>query len=72
MMLVHAKTGRPMNPGDRVTTFKGEKGRLVAAYPPRHQGSTGKVIVILDGPPKSGECEFYPSVIGAKFRTEGL
>jgi hypothetical protein len=68
--------GTELNPGDRVTTIRGEEGTLRTFTPPQQPGSPGRVFVQLDV--KQGrasnlktqapiETIFAPSVIGAKW-----
>jgi hypothetical protein len=42
-------------------TFRGEKVHLIDWFPPRHAGSSGKVLV---AGPTIGEREFFPQVCG--------
>jgi len=65
MKLVHEKTAEVINIGDKVTTFRGEKGTLMSVQEPRHSGSTGRVGVKLKGTKYLSL--FYPSVIDAKW-----
>lgn len=63
--LIDEETGKVVNVGDTVTTFRGEQKTLKAVYP--HDGKTGKV--------QLGSDDFsrllYPSVIGCTFVQEG-
>lgn len=69
MKLVDEKTGQEIKAGDKVTTFRGEKGTLVSWAPPRTINSSGKVTVKFGKHDIHGR-EFYPSVIGAKIVEE--
>jgi len=57
------KNGNEIKPGDTVTTFRGEKAKLVSFRPPHKLSSTGHVFIRSDDNKVYGE--FYPSVIGA-------
>lgn len=62
LVLINEKTGKRINIGDTVKTFRGETRTLESFYmkaPP----STGRVIL-------SGGGEYYPGVIGAKIISE--
>lgn len=61
--LVDAQTKETMYFDQRVSTFDGQLGRLTWATPPKHDGSTGRVYVTIDG--TGFQREFFPSVIGA-------
>jgi hypothetical protein len=62
--LIDNQTGQVINEGDEVVTFRGEKAKLIRAFP--NDGKTGKVkISILDKPNDPGY--YFPSVIGAHF-----
>ena len=56
------ETGKQVNIGDRVTTFRGEEAVLKAVYP--RDGMTGKVAL------ESHLGLLYPSVIGCEFMPE--
>src|ERR1700751_1606864 len=60
--LIDIKTNNEIKAGDTVTTFRGEKGKLISIEAPRHSGSTGRVYVQLG----SRYAEFFPTVINAK------
>lgn len=63
MKLIDNKTGKELQIGDLVTTFRDEKAKLVGFAEPSHSGSTGRVTIQYE---ESGYCrEFYPAVIGA-------
>jgi len=64
MILVNKKTGSRLWKGDRVTTFRGEHGRLTGMTPPHKPSSTGRVYVEIG---KTSH-EFFPSVVGAEWR----
>ena len=68
MRLIHEKTGQPLNIGDPVVTFRGERGVLTGSAEPRHSGSTGRVCLRLGD--ADGSAEFFPSVIDAKWVAE--
>lgn len=70
MKLISEISGNTINPGDEVTTFRGEVGKLISAIQPRHAGSTGHVHISFDG--SACGAVFYPSVIGAKFVEEDV
>lgn len=77
--LIHEPTGKELKAGDVVKDFRGDKheilphsheapGGLYGGYPPRHEGSTGRV-GLRDK--KSGhELAYYPGVINAKWVQE--
>lgn len=56
--LVH-KDGHEVRIGDEVTTFRGERGRLLSWSPPLTPQSTGRVEVEYD----NVVCSWYPGVI---------
>ena len=66
MKLINSTTKKEIKEGDRVTTFRGEKGTLTGNRPPQHEGSTGKVYVKFGA--EGSEREYYPSVIGAEWK----
>jgi hypothetical protein len=66
--LYDTKTGRMLVKGDRVKTFRGEAGTLLHAQEPQHAGSTGRVIIQLDG--AQYVSSFFPGVIDAEWRDE--
>ena len=52
--------------GVQAKTFKGEDCTVVGMREPHKPGSTGRVIVKLNG----NEREFFPGVIGAEWKGE--
>lgn len=72
MILIDSKTRLPLKVGDKVKTFRGEPGKLLAVYPPRSIASSGHVSVRLD---KEAPEQFWNNywnavVIGAEFVEE--
>jgi hypothetical protein len=63
LVLVRENSGLRVFAGEMVVTFRGAICRLVSGTPPRHPGSTGRVVVMEDGM----EQEFFPSVVGLKW-----
>ena len=63
MVLVRENSGLRVFAGEAVITFRGAICQLVSGTPPRHPGSTGRVVL------REGEMEqeFYPSVVGLKW-----
>lgn len=61
--LLDKNTLEPINRGDTVTTFRGEKGTLEGGRVPHKPSSTGRVYVKGEGEPYTSE--FFPSVIDA-------
>ncbi len=67
--LVYESTGKAVSIGDKVKTFRGDTVTVLAVKPPRHSGSTGRVVVRFED--ENFEQEFYPSVIGAEWKAIG-
>jgi hypothetical protein len=65
MRLVDRATGEQLSRGDKVETFRGERGRLQDFRAPHKPSSSGRIWV------KIGDyvAEFFPSVINAEFRS---
>lgn len=62
--LINSMTGKQINPGDGVTTFRGDECVLRNFRPPHKPSSTGRVgLDNLDG---TFAGEFFPSVIEAE------
>ncbi len=61
--LIDEKSGRAIDIGEEVTTFRGEKYRLESFTPPRGP-STGRVYIRAEG--AEFAAGYYPSVIGAR------
>ena len=59
--LIHDDSRLPVRVGDKVNTFRGEPA-VVNGWipPPRHFGSTGRVVLSIAG---NAPFEYYPSVI---------
>lgn len=68
-ILVHEKTGQPVQKGEIVESFRGERYRVTGGSAPHHAGSTGRVWLQREGvePDKIGAIEFYPGVVGLKW-----
>lgn len=62
--LINTTTGQELTIGQEVTCFRGEKYTLVGFRAPKHEASTGRVIVKKEGSKWSDE--FFPSVINAE------
>lgn len=58
--------GQNAEAGMEVETFRKEKGILLYWREPHKPSSSGHVYVLLNG--ENTEREFYPGVIGGKFR----
>jgi hypothetical protein len=67
MKLFDVATGRLLQVGDAVQTFRDETCTLTGMTPPRRVPSTGRVKLRFDN---GWEMEYYPGVIGAKFWEE--
>jgi hypothetical protein len=65
--LVDCKTKKPVKVGDVVRTFRNERGILVGWDSPRHEASTGRIYVSLDG--CDYDDSFFPSVCNLEFVT---
>ena len=69
LKLVDEKTGKEVKVGDRVTTFRGDKGILKGWKEPydfkENALRGGKVYVQVEG--DTFTCEWYPQVICTKF-----
>ncbi len=63
LKLIDEKTGKELNIGDKVKTFRGEEAELQGWCEPLKPTSTGRIYIKL----KEGVREFFPSVIGACF-----
>lgn len=61
MILADEKSGRWIETGDTVVTFRGDAYVCVGGRAPHKPGSTGKVWCRRGG----SETEFYPGVVGA-------
>ena len=61
-------SGNPAVLGKSYTTFRGELCELLAIEPPRHAGSTGRVILRFSG--SNQDVERYPSVIGLRWHND--
>lgn len=66
MKLYDTKTNRPLNEGDRVTTFRGERVTLRGGHPPHKPESSGRIYVSENG---RDEFTYYPGVIDAEWRS---
>lgn len=71
--LIDGMSKKELKIGDKVSTFRGEDGRLTALNPPHKASSQGKVGVELDDMQDGAirHLEFYASVIGARFEYHG-
>ena len=54
--------------GQEVTTFRGEKVKLIGWKEPLHKGSTGRVIVRHEN--SDYDWEYYPSVIDGEYKED--
>jgi hypothetical protein len=65
--LIHIDTGQPINIGDELETFRGEKVRLVGMQPPHKPEASGKVFCENDS-----HCDstYYTSVVNCRFVRE--
>lgn len=60
IMVLVDKNDKPVNVGDELTDFRGDKLTLTGwAAPPRDSGSTGRIF--------TSKGSFYPSVCNLKF-----
>lgn len=57
--LVHETTGKPVNVGDIITSFRGIEYLCTGGMPPHHSGSTGRIM--------ADDGEFFPGVFGCKW-----
>ncbi|WP_454727767.1 MULTISPECIES: hypothetical protein [Cupriavidus] len=65
MRLIYTQTHEPVRLDDVVTTTKGQTCVVKGFQKPRHGGSTGRVLVVIDG--HAEPQAYYPSVIGAEW-----
>ena len=65
MQLINTTTREPLQLGDIVETFRGERAILLGMAEPHKPSSTGRVYIQLDDSRASRE--FFPSVIGAEW-----
>ena len=65
MQLINTATREPLQLGDIVETFRGERAILLGMAEPHKPSSTGRVYIQLDDSRASRE--FFPSVIGAEW-----
>lgn len=64
--LVH-DNGEPVAEDEVVVDFRGEKATVVGGSRPQHEGSTGRVAVLVS-PSRGGfVAEYFPSVYGLKW-----
>ena len=61
-ILVSEKNGAEVKIGDTVTSFRDEKAKVLSFIPPRHAGSTGRIVVRFKGDSLKCEDAYYPSV----------
>lgn len=65
--LIDTKTGRELQIGEIVTTFRGESRKLTDWEAPLHEGSTGRVYLrSLDEDDFFGDHGYFPSVVNAQ------
>ena len=64
--LVDRNTGKRVELGYEVTTFRGDTYKLVGVRPPHKEASSGHVALDWGG----REVEYYPGTIGDKFIRE--
>lgn len=67
MRLVYESTGKPVEIGDRVKSFRGEPYEVVRIEGPRRSGSTGRLWVRNDSMRPTDETSYFPSVFGAEW-----
>jgi len=65
MRLVHTDTGKPVEIGETVTDFRGDKATVIGMTQPRHEGSTGRIHVRA---PEGYEHGYYPSVFNCEWK----
>lgn len=58
--LVNTTTGAIVNVGDRVTSFRGDTATVLDWVPPKHRGSTGRIVVQMHD--NNSRESYYPSV----------
>jgi hypothetical protein len=65
--LVHIETGQPVNIGDELVTFRGERVKVVGFQPPHKPEASGKVFC-----ENESHCDsvWYASVVGARYIRE--
>ena len=54
--------GNEVKQGDEVTSFRGQRAKVLALYPPKHGGSSGQIQTTIG-------CH-YPQVYDCKFKKE--
>lgn len=69
MRLIYTDTGAPVQLGDQVQTFRGERAILLGIGEPHKPSSTGRVYIQLAD--SGASREFFPSVIGAEWIERG-
>ncbi len=63
MRLVDSKTGKELQVGDAITTFRGESDTLKRIWQPgTSQGGNGGRVEL-----ENGMCPYFPGVINAQF-----
>jgi hypothetical protein len=64
--LIHIDTGKPVNIGDELVTFRGEKVRLTGLQPPHKPEAQGRVFCEHD------QCDnvWYASVVNCRYVRE--
>ena len=70
LQLVHKATGVPVEIGEVVTDFRGDRQRVTEMIEPHHPGSTGRVYVcdLDDEPTLLSSFGYFPSVFDLEWR----
>lgn len=59
------KSGREVDAGAELLDFRGERCLLLRGTPPKHEASSGRVMLQYGAGPGGGE--YFPSVVGLKW-----
>jgi hypothetical protein len=65
MKLIHKSTGKPVQKGDIVTDFRGDKAKVMGLTPPHREGSTGRLYV--EAIPEGYTHGYFPSVFDCEW-----
>ena len=65
--LVNSTTGKPIEIGDFILTFRKEPCKVIRFQPPHKPSSTGTVYAEFSDGDRTYHQGVYPSVIGAKY-----
>ena len=63
--LVHKETKKVLKVGDKVSDFRGDQGVITHMSPPKHSGSSGKIVLKYNDDDMGRE--LFATVINAEF-----